>query len=244
MDQGVKKFGTHGADPQAALQAEQVRTQQANLWTMLLVMALVILAVIAAGAYAFDWKWTGFPGNKLWDWLNLLIRPVTLTVATIWFTGNHKWGQKWTVSMMVAGVILVVLAVGGYLFDWTWTGFHGNSVWDWLNLLLLPVTLTAVMIWFAGHRQWRAEWTLLVVVSGVVLAVLAVGGYLFNWTWTGFHGNRLWDWLNLLLLPIALTGVTAWFTAQQSSDSDTASKQQAAFSTPYLVRSDGTALQL
>ena len=34
----------------------------------------------------FDWYWTGFKGNKLWDWLSMLLIPVVLTTATIWFT--------------------------------------------------------------------------------------------------------------------------------------------------------------
>ncbi len=34
----------------------------------------------------FDWYWTGFKGNKLWNWLSMLLIPVVLTTATIWFT--------------------------------------------------------------------------------------------------------------------------------------------------------------
>src|SRR5260370_34033664 len=34
----------------------------------------------------FDWYWTGFKGNKLWVWLSMLLIPVVLTTATMWFT--------------------------------------------------------------------------------------------------------------------------------------------------------------
>ena len=49
----------------------------------------------------------------------------------------------WTVVLIVAGVFLLVTAVGGYIFNWNWTGFRGNTLWDWLKLLLIPVALTA-----------------------------------------------------------------------------------------------------
>jgi hypothetical protein len=31
-----------------------------------------------------------------------------------------------------------------------------------------------------------------------------LGGYEWGWNWTGLHGNTLWDWLHLLLLPVAV----------------------------------------
>ena len=62
------------------------------------------------------------------------------------------------VSVLIACVIaLVVLVIlGGYLFQWDWAGFNGHiksgkTLWDWLQLLIIPV-------------------------------MLAVGGYLFNFT--------------------------------------------------------------
>src|SRR5438270_841335 len=90
MSQGTEKFGTHGAESQAPLQPEQVRTPQVNLWTWLLVITLAALVVLVMGAYALDWTWTGFHGNKLWDWLNLLLLPVALTAITVWFTAQQS----------------------------------------------------------------------------------------------------------------------------------------------------------
>ena len=37
----------------------------------------------------------------------------------------------------------------------------------------------------------------------IALAVTIVGGYAGNWSWTGFKGNTMWDWLALVLAPIA-----------------------------------------
>ena len=45
------------------------------------VAALAALAVAAVGGYAYDWHWTGFQGNTLFDWLKLLIVPLLLPVV-------------------------------------------------------------------------------------------------------------------------------------------------------------------
>ena len=36
--------------------------------------------------------------------------------------------------------------LGGYLGRWSWTGFTGNTLWDWLHLLLLPLLLPTVIV--------------------------------------------------------------------------------------------------
>jgi hypothetical protein len=115
-------------------------------------------------------------------------------------------------------VALVVLAIGGYRFDWAWTGFKGNTLWDWLHLLVLPVTLTLATVWILHHHTWRRSWTVIAVLSGGALLVLAIGGYMMNWAWTGFKGNTVWDWLELLLLPVVLSVVTAWYSAPGPSE--------------------------
>jgi pSer/pThr/pTyr-binding forkhead associated (FHA) protein len=109
--------------------------------------------------------------------------------------------KVWMVLLAGVALFLVVSAVGGYAFNWTWTGFQGNHLWDWIKLLLLPVVLGTASLSFKGHQR---EWTVVLVVAAVTLLVALVGGYIFNWSWTGFQGNHLWDWLVLLLLPIGL----------------------------------------
>jgi hypothetical protein len=34
----------------------------------------------------------------------------------------------------------------GYTIPWSWTGFRGNTVWDWLNLLFLPLLLPTLIV--------------------------------------------------------------------------------------------------
>src|SRR6266699_3040611 len=71
---------------------------------------------------------------------------------------------------------------------------------------------------------------------GIALLVAFIGGYFFNWDWTGFssytppvkdsnfqRGKTLWDWLNLLgvlAIPAVVGLGAAWYTAQQGKVSD------------------------
>jgi len=118
----------------------------------------------------------------------------------------------WTVVLIVAGVFLLVTAVGGYIFNWNWTGFQGNTLWDWFKLLLLPVVLGTAKLTYRGHQR---EWAAILGVFGVFLLVTVVGGYLLNWRWTGFRGNTLWDWLTLLLIPVAFVAVKLTYREYQ-----------------------------
>ena len=36
--------------------------------------------------------------------------------------------------------------VGGYAWRWTWTGYAGNTLWDWLQLLLLPLVVPTILL--------------------------------------------------------------------------------------------------
>ena|SRR5215203_2563384 len=72
-------------------------------WIMVLVV-LAFLSTAAIGGYVFEKDWTGVnestqtkkatqdvrPEKTLWDWLQLLIVPVTVAGAGIWF----NWAQR------------------------------------------------------------------------------------------------------------------------------------------------------
>lgn len=76
--------GQPGHHAQEHPQAERLRRQQL-LWIAIPVGVVVLLIITAIGGYAFNWKWTGFHGNTLWDWMNLLFTPVAIGVASIAF---------------------------------------------------------------------------------------------------------------------------------------------------------------
>lgn len=119
-----------------------------------------------------------------------------------------------------AGLAFVAIAlVGGYGFHWSWTGFPGNTLWDWLNLLMLPLVLAFLPL---ALELPSAVLVRIAALAGLVLAVLVIGGYGFNWSWTGFPGNTLWDWLHLLLLPLTLP-----FIAHQLSERQKQRTEQA-----------------
>jgi hypothetical protein len=38
-----------------------------------------------------------------------------------------------------------VLVIAGYLVPIQWTGFTGNTMWDWVKLLIMPVVVPLVL---------------------------------------------------------------------------------------------------
>src|SRR5579862_9546097 len=50
-------------------------------------------------------------------------------------------------------VLLAIVTIGGYAFHWAWTGFQGNTLWDWLKLLFLPIVLSSAKLSFKDHRN-------------------------------------------------------------------------------------------
>jgi hypothetical protein len=109
------------------------------------------------------------------------------------------------VKKLLLGVALAFFALtllGGYGLNWKWTGYADNgSVWDWLNLCLLPIAVAVVPLALQASTRLMAT---VAAVLTVVLGVLVIGGYALDWSWTGFPGNTLWDWLHLMLVPLAL----------------------------------------
>jgi fumarate reductase subunit C len=73
----------------------------------------------------------------------------------------RSWWQKikqhW-VAIVVGAIVLVViivLIVVGYSFDWT--GFLRKTLWDWLQLLNIPLVLAVIALLFnlANSRTER-----------------------------------------------------------------------------------------
>jgi hypothetical protein len=66
-----------------------------------------------------------------------------------WWQKTSKTLDAVVILMLVVLVALVVVIILGYANNWNWTGLRGKTLYDWLQLLIIP-------------------------------AVLAVGGYLYN----------------------------------------------------------------
>jgi heme/copper-type cytochrome/quinol oxidase subunit 4 len=177
------------------------------------VVGLLVAAatVIAWGGYGHHWPWTGINGHTatLWDWLHLLLLPIAVSVLPIWLSRRAHLTPRHHAVLLGTVMAFAVITVAGYLVPWEWTGFTGNTLWDWLELLALPlaVALTPVVLELQG--SWSTRHTVVAIAVLVALVVVVFGGYLGNWSWTGFRGNTLWDWLHLLLLPLLLPAIVA-----------------------------------
>lgn len=180
--------------------------------------AIVLFAAVIAGGYAFKWQWTGFTkNNQLWDLLHILVLPVVLATLPLWYRTRARWRVEWRVVLSAVVVAFVVLIIGGYALDWTWTGFEGNTFWDWLELLALPVVVSFLPLWFETHHRLESRWRIALSLVLTAFVVIVIGGYRLHWAWTGFAGNTVRDWLQLLVVPFVLPASLAWFAARREA---------------------------
>lgn len=190
-------------NPQTPIVSRTTRLQ-----TAVFGVALVALVIGFIGGYAFNWSWTGFDSsNQVWDWMNLLLLPLALATFPLWlrFAPYMSVTRRRALGVAVFGFAVFVAA--GYLAPLGWTGFRGQTLWDWMTLMLLPLAVLTVKAWPSTGRNLNAFHFTAAGLLAVGLVVTVVGGYAGNWAWTGYHGNTLWDWLQLGLGPVAVATV-------------------------------------
>jgi hypothetical protein len=175
-----------------------------RIGTFRLLLAAAVAAVLIGG-YQQHWSWTGISGKTatLWDWISLLLLPITVATLPIWLSKRHRLTRGRKVAGLTVLVVFAGVVLAGYLVPWGWTGFEGNALWDWINLLLLPLVVATFPLWPEIRKELRMHHRLLLFALLAGFAVTVVGGYAWDWGWTGFRGNTLWDWLHLLVLPLA-----------------------------------------
>jgi uncharacterized membrane protein len=166
-------------------------------------------AVALWGGYGRHWSWTGINGRTatLWDWLHLLALPVAVVVLPIWLSRRTRVTRRHKLLGYCALCVFVALVLLGYLIPWDWTGFEGNTLWDWLELLALPLAVALAPVYRELRADWKARHSLIALVLVTVFVAVTLCGYLASWAWTGFRGNTFWDWLHLWLLPLLLPAV-------------------------------------
>jgi hypothetical protein len=172
-------------------------------------VALVVMVIVVYGGYGEHWRWVGVSGATatLWDWLHLLLLPIAAVVLPLWLRHRPQLGRSVAaaVTALVAGFACVVLA--GYLVPWAWTGFVGNTLWDWLNLAALPLAVALIPVLLELRTDWGRRHAVALSAAAATFIAVVVVGYLAQWHWTGFAGNTVWDWLHLLLLPLLVPAV-------------------------------------
>ena len=81
-------------------------------------------------------------------------------------SGHRSRSARLVAAGLIAFLVVTsLLLLGGYLFDWRWTGSRTKKgpkeLWDWLTLLLQPFALLLVPLWLrAGSRRTR-DWLVL-----------------------------------------------------------------------------------
>ena len=174
-----------------------------------LAVVVVVAGVILWGGYGGHWSWAGINARTatLWDWLHLLLLPAAFALVPILLAGRRQLNRRHQSLGLTALSIFLVLVAVGYAVPWNWTGFSGNRLWDWLELLALPLAVSLTPILPDVRAAWGRHHTVGALAGGVLFVVVVLGGYLGDWDWTGFRGNTLWDWMHLLLLPLLLPTV-------------------------------------
>lgn len=178
------------------------------------VAAVLGLAFVVAvvGGYQQGWTWTGFShSTTVWSWLQLLLVPCILTALPVWYRTRGDEVAWRTIASAVVGAGAGFAAVA-YALHWTWTGFPGKTLWDWLTLLVLPMVLVTLPLWLGRRRTIHRGVRLALAAALAGFAVTVFGGYALDWRWTGFHGNTLRDWLHLLLVPFVLPLGFTWLS--------------------------------
>jgi hypothetical protein len=96
-----------------------------------------------------------------------------------------------------------------------------QSRWQLIRLQLLPIKwkLQRVLTWRPTTKQqllWAGG------IAALAFLIIVICGYLFGWKWTGlvavatYTRRTLWDWLDLLIVPVLLAIGGYLFTRSQN----------------------------
>src|SRR6266852_5825759 len=66
-------------------------------------------------------------------------------------------------------------------------------------------------------RLFRNLWFWLFLGGSLIVVFLIWAAYRFAWPGTGFRGKTVWDWLSLLIVPLALALVALIFNRATTS---------------------------
>src|SRR4051794_4870643 len=179
-------------------------------------MAIAVsMATIVLATAGRSWTWTGFQGEvSLWEWLQLLGRPLAFIALLVWLVDPPN-PRRWMLAFGACVLALVVLMIGGYALHWEWTGFGEYRLWDWMELLILPVMLVVLPMWLRVGTLVSRRILMALGIAAIMFGLVVIAGYVFDWGWTGFEGHTFRDWLYLLIEPFLLPIVCRWSLESQ-----------------------------
>ncbi len=61
---------------------------------------------------------------------------------------NLKYYRLWWFLGSLLGLLCICLIFAAYWFKWLGSGFPGKTVWDWLQLLIIPLALAVIAVIF------------------------------------------------------------------------------------------------
>jgi len=133
--------------------------------------------------------------------------PIAVGILPLWLSRRTRVPRRHKLLGLLLVFGFAVLVLAGYVIPWGWTGFVGNRLWDWLELLVLPLAVGLSPLLLELRESWTRRHSLVGVTAAIAFVVLVIGGYVGHWGWTGFRGNTFWNWLHLWLLPLLIPAV-------------------------------------
>jgi hypothetical protein len=207
------------ARPEVTVTTSEVDADRQSLAVIVGALLAAAVAVGVLAGHGRQWPWTGFKGNdSLWSWLTMLVQPVALVALTLRLLAGEKVEVLWRRLGLGVAAVLALVALGGYSFNWGWTGFGHEKLWDWLHLLLFPIVLTLLPEWLASGKNLERRHAMGGAVALAGFGLLVWGGYRWGWGWTGFTGNTFRDWLDLLIAPFLLPAACEAIHARQRTE--------------------------
>src|SRR5258708_2520736 len=76
-----------------------------------------------------------------------------------WWENIRKPRDAVLITLLVVLITLFVVILLGYTFHWDWTGLSQKTLWDWLQLLIIPAVLAVggyLFIYTASRNEQRA----------------------------------------------------------------------------------------
>jgi hypothetical protein len=70
-----------------------------------------------------------------------------------WTDADRRLAVLW----IAVGLLILIIATGGYQFGWKWTGVTERTFWDWLSLLIVPFVLALGGYMFTRSESRRTE---------------------------------------------------------------------------------------